>query len=348
MRVNTLVNGVPWFGKYSGYECVRNYFPDGTKVATTFSPDSKLIRALGKSVNLLYNDKLGSIRNDGIWAAYKFLLKSRSYDASHILYADGNMRIFKEFGNSRKNLAGTIHFPISFWKEKNLQYLPYLKNGLILYKEELEAFGQHTDGQKLTFIRHGVDTDFFRPGPANEVNKKKVLFVGAFLRNFDMFLKIYEVISKDISGDFEYHFIVPGKLRDKPAIIKLLSFKNVFFHEKLTDEEMLWHYQTSNLLLMPMDDSGANTAIIQAISTGLPVLTTDVGGIRSYGGGDIFPLVKNNDHLAMVELFNKYCNDEAYRNNVAAKQRAFAVEHMDWRIIANQHIKYYQTAFNLK
>ncbi|WP_128545355.1 glycosyltransferase family 4 protein [Larkinella soli] len=342
MKVNILINGVPWFGKYSGYECLGRYFQSGVDVSTTFSPDSRFHRALGKSVSILHNFKFDDIRNDGVWAAYKFLLKSKLNDTSHILYADGNLKVFNEFNKRVKSLVGTIHFPISQWKPERLKNLAHLRNGLILYREELDAFREYVHPNQLTFIRHGVDIDFFKPGPADAVNKKKILFVGSYLRNFDMFHQVYELINREISPDYEYHLIIPSKFRSEPNLVRLAAHPNVFFHEKLSDEELLWYYQTSYLLLMPMNDSGANTAIIQAISTGLPVLTTDVGGIRSYGGGDIFPLVKNNDAVSMVELFHSYCSDEGYRNRVADQERQFAVEYMDWRMIAGQHYDYYR------
>ncbi|MBE7179427.1 MAG: glycosyltransferase family 4 protein, partial [Mucilaginibacter polytrichastri] len=277
-----------------------------------------------------------------IWAAYKFLLKSKTKDASHILYADGNLNIFKEFGQTRKDLFGTIHFPISFWKKERLKNLAYFKNGIILYKEEIPVFEEYTAPNQLKFIRHGVDTDFFKPGPASEVQKNKILFVGSFLRNFDMTWQVYELINKDVSDQYEFHFIMPKHLRTHPVLHKLAEKSNVFFHEKLSDEELLWYYQTSYLLLMPMDDSGANTAIIQALAVGLPVLTTDVGGIRSYGGGEIYPVVANNDHVSMVELFNTYCSNEDYRNQIAMQQRQFALDYMEWHHIANEHLAYYQ------
>ena len=44
-----------------------------------------------------------------------------------------------------------------------------------------------------------------------------------------------------------------------------------------------------------MNESGANTAVVESLACGLPIVTTDVGGIRNYGGNDLFPIVNNND-----------------------------------------------------
>jgi glycosyltransferase involved in cell wall biosynthesis len=122
---------------------------------------------------------------------------------------------------------------------------------------------------------------------------------------------------------------------------KIAGNSNVFFHEKLSDEEMLALYQDSYLMLMPMGDSGANTAIVQALGVGLPIITTDNGGIRSYGGGDVFELVPDHDTQAMVQLFMKFYNDQGYRDEISHRQREFAVNELDWRLIAQKHLDVY-------
>jgi glycosyltransferase involved in cell wall biosynthesis len=92
-----------------------------------------------------------------------------------------------------------------------------------------------------------------------------------------------------------------------------------------------------------MIDSGANTAIVQAIATGLPIITTDIGGIRSYGGGEVFEVIEKNDFEAMTALFTKYYNDSHFRNSVSLKQRNFALKQLDWNSIAKQHFTVYKT-----
>ena len=168
--------------------------------------------------------------------------------------------------------------------------------------------------------------------------------MGHFLRDFEMFMKVYYLIlDSDFGKTLEYHFIIPVPFRKILELAPIVNLKTVFFHGGLSDAELLEFYQTSYLLLMPMIDSGANIAIVQAIATGLPIITTDIGGIRSYGGGEVFEVVKRNDCEAMTALFTKYYNNSDFRNSVALKQRNFALKQLDWNSIAKQHFTVYKT-----
>lgn len=342
MKLNILSNKIGWFGRFSGYECLTEYFPESVSLNITNSKKNFFRRAVGKVVQKYR--KWNDTNTSEIFAEFSFINKMSFKSLSHILYLENHLHILPVIKKKKKKIVATIHLPISQWSEDRLQKLNSLENAILLYEEEISEFSKYIPRKKIHIIKHGVDIDFFKPGDQTLVEKNKILFVGHYLRDFEMFRKVYfSLLENDFGKELEFHFIIPAPFRNIPALADIVNSKKVFFQGGLSDEELLSFYQTSYLMLMPMVDSGANTAIVQAISTGLPIITTDIGGIRSYGGGDVFEVIKRNDSEAMVSLFKKYYTDSDFRNSVAIKQRDFALEHLDWKIIAKEHLDVYKT-----
>jgi glycosyltransferase involved in cell wall biosynthesis len=79
------------------------------------------------------------------------------------------------------------------------------------------------------------------------------------------------------------------------------DLKNVFLHSGLSDQDFLRLYQTSDILFMPMEAATANNVILEGISCGLPVLSTDLPSIKYYVPGNEAILIKDNDPAAFAE-----------------------------------------------
>lgn len=339
MKVNILSNKISWFGKYSGYECLPDYFAKNIDATINIAKYNLYNKIVGKYYKIQNN---WNYRSEDILNEIRFCSEVLNADVSHILYLENHLHLLDKLKKPEKKLFGTVHLPISQWGSDKLQKLSTLENLILLYEEEANEFSKYIHPSKIRIIKHGVDIDFFKPGNPAAVIKSKVLFVGHFLRNFDMTLKVYLAICKDVSSEIQFHFIIPSSFRNTPVLQKLAQNPNVFFHEKLSDEELLEQYQTSYILVMPMSDSGANTAIIQALSVGLPIVTTDVGGIRSYGGGGVFPVIENNNVEGMCSLINRYLFDLEFRNKIAEAERVFSEEYLDWNLISRQHVEFYK------
>lgn len=328
----------PWFGKYIGYENMIPFFRD-INSSTTLNKDSKVNRAIGKVIKNI--NQWDNARSDEAFTGWKYKMAAHNYDVSHILYLENYLFLLSRPLKQKERIIGTIHLPISRWTKENLSRLENLKAAIILYNEEAEEFSKYLGSDRLHVTKYGIDTSFFFRDKTAVVNKKKILFVGHYLRDFDLLNETFYLIKKEIGNQFEFHFVIPSYRRNEKVLAGLSFEPNVFFYEKLTDEELLRHYQTSYVMLMPMKDSGVNTAIMQALSIGLPIITNDVGGIKTYGGNSVFPIAKS-EASSLAELFFQYHKNEDFRDETAMRQRAFAEAELDWSKIAEQHALVYQ------
>lgn len=338
MKIHFLSYHFPWFGKHIGYENMIPYLRN-FNCLTTLNKDSKINRAIGKVIKTFNHWE--NVRSDEAFTGWQFKKDAHNYDISHILYLETYLFLLKNSLRRNESIIGTIHLPMNRWTQENLSYLANLKAAIILYNEEANEFAKYIGSDKLHVLRYGIDTKFFRMDKRVAVIKNQILFVGHYLRDFDLLFDVFHLIKKEIGDDFEFHFVIPPHYRNEKVLASLAKEPNVYFFEKLTDEELLHKYQTSYVMLMPMKDSGVNTAIMQALSIGLPVITNDAGGIKSYGGNTIFPVAKSEAY-SLAELFYRYYRSTEFRDEISMMQRSFAEAELDWSKIAKEHAAVYQ------
>ena len=101
-------------------------------------------------------------------------------------------------------------------------------------------------------------------------------------------------------------------------------------------------YQEAMLLFQPLSDCTANNAVLEALACGLPVVATDVGGIRDYLGEDCACLVPPRDPRAMVDAILALRADYAARTRMcrAARKRA---EVFAWPHVVRQMLAVYKS-----
>src|SRR5690606_13298618 len=206
MKINRLGNKISWFGKYSGYECISDYFPDGTLVEVT-APDENFIH---KIIGKLYKSfKKWNVKSTEVYAELSFIKKMNNSLISHILYVENHLHTLSLNKIRKKILIGTIHLPFSVWRQEELNQLKYLENAIILYEEELDKFSKYVDRDKLHVIRHGVDISFFKPDKSKVIDKNKIVFIGHYLRNFEMFIEVYDLLQDmEIGKNLNFHLII--------------------------------------------------------------------------------------------------------------------------------------------
>lgn len=347
MKIIYLEHIVPYFGPASGYWLLPQYVRNkaGCKVELIRHKNTlwrRGLRRLGSySLGLdLYSESAGTE------TAYLLKLAMNPRAVGHIIYLEDHLKLWTIAKKGSPYRIATLHLPPSQWNEPMRKMLPYVEQAILLYEKDLDWFGEKIGRDRVHFVRYGVDTDFFRPANdrLRDDSEKRILYAGWYLRNTEM---VARVVAKLIAykPSIRFDFLVPLRWRDFPGLTQLFGHPNIRWHAGLTDEELVRLYQRCDLLLLPLSDGGGNTALVESLACGLPVVTTDVGGTYSYGAGSLYPVVKNDDDGAMLDLIMAYLEHPKWRQEMSARSRRFAEEKLSWDVIAPQYADLYKRLF---
>jgi glycosyltransferase involved in cell wall biosynthesis len=335
-----LSNKVPWFGNHTGYQQLPRYMKKlvpGTQVVA--SKNCLTEKMLGKAYSLYRG---WAERNQPDAAAEFRFLRTNGVPrpVRHILHFEEHFLFFDRWNKAPRDFVATLHIPRHQVTTGELDGIKRLSSAIILYQRDIEFFEALVGKDRVRFVRHGVDVDFFNcRGIVPQPNR--ILFAGHYLRNTAMLARVVPRLAEKHHG-LEFHLLVPEAFREREGLSSLKSRTDVVWHQNLGDDDLCRLICSSHVVLLPMNDSGANTAVVEALSCGTPIVTTDVGGIRDYGGGSLFPVVKNNDDDAMVDLVGQYLVNIPWRNEVSRACRDFAVTQLAWPLVARQHLETYE------
>jgi glycosyltransferase involved in cell wall biosynthesis len=341
MKILHLREKIPWFGKHSGYEQLTRHLRAPDQVWMVKPRPGKPARYLGSAYARLHG-RIGRGATDLGELEFRLCRRWRQPDASHILYLDYHLDLLNAWTKVPKDLIGTVHLPPSVWKPEQCKLLSRLNSAMTLYQRDIPFFERYLGKGRVQFIHHGADTEFFKPEPAKADTAPRILYSGVYLRNEPMLVRVVKQLV-EMNPELRFDLLVPEHHRKSPTLAPLREHPAVSWHGGLNDHQLRALYQSSHLMLLPMNDSGANTAVVEALASGLPIVTTDVGGIRDYGGATAFPVVANNDDEAMISLVEQYLSRPTWRDQVGKSCRAFAEKHLTWPLVAQRHLDIYRT-----
>ena len=228
-----------------------------------------------------------------------------------------------------------LHQPPSWFKMHWPKYSFFEGlRALICLSEEQKAYFEGVSATPAIRIPHGVCHDFFTPSDVPQNNAPELLFVGQWLRDFETLYAAMQSIWKN-RDDVILNCVIPGSVRSRADLMELAKDERVIWHEGIPPESLRQLYRKATLLFLPLIDCVANNAILEAMACGLPIVSTDIGGIRDYVNDECAVLCKPADVTAHVSAVLHVLDDKKFRDDAGRKSRARVEKYFDWNAIAN-------------
>jgi glycosyltransferase involved in cell wall biosynthesis len=141
--------------------------------------------------------------------------------------------------------------------------------------------------------------------------------------------------------------VVARKWTSQTRLAALASHPRVQWHDAVDDRTLLSLYQAAWLLLMPLHETSANNALVEALACGTVPLVNNVGGVGDYGGNEAYPLCDTNRLASYLALIENYLRNPGRLAQTSRACREFAVRRLDWQLIRDRSRNLYENLSKL-
>ncbi|WP_188899275.1 glycosyltransferase [Caldovatus sediminis] len=245
-------------------------------------------------------------------------------------------------GARRPRMVATFHQPPALLEGMiHRGLLGALDRAVALCRPMRALLARHLPDERIVVIPHGVDADFFTPGPgapAGASGAFRLLLVGHWLRDFDAALAALALLR---AGGLDARLTVVSHNPPRQLAGTALP-EGVTLRGNLSDAELRQAYRDADCLFLPLVDATANNAVLEAMACGRPVVSTDVGGVAEMTGPDAALLRPAGDAAALAEAVRALAADPGRAAAMGRAGRARA-EALDWPRIAERHAALYDS-----
>ena len=198
-------------------------------------------------------------------------------------------------------------------------------------KESFESYGYNN----IVYIPNTFVIDNYK-FKERDFNTIKLLWVRSFseIYNPKLAIKVLKKLKED-NIDASLCMVGPdsdGSLHKVKKFAKKLNV-NVIFTGKLTKREWVKLSENYNIFINTTNFDNAPVSVIEAMALGLPIVSTNVGGIPFLISNNKEGLLveKNNTDEMVKAIMSIYNNNEFA--NVLTKNARIKVEQFDWQIV---------------
>jgi len=240
--------------------------------------------------------------------------------------------------DSKTELLTKVAYPYIHTLEKI--YLKKSKN-LIAVSEWIKGFLPHA-----LVINNGVDTKRFVP----VVQKNKqitILFAGRLLALKGIEILIEAIRAVVCNHDVKFLIAGTGNTAKWKKQMRGISKSNYDFCGYVPYEKMHELYSKADIFVLPSFTESFPLTVLEAMSCGLPVIASDIGGIPEIikHGSDGF-LFRSGNSAELANLIVTLISNPEYRQSIGNAARQKIVAQFDSALMAKRTQKYYELVAN--
>ena len=183
----------------------------------------------------------------------------------------------------------------------------------------------HAKPEHVVVMPNGVASPFFSGRTRTFSQPIKLLYVGRFAlqKNLPRLINAMPLLTVPV----ELHLVGDGEKRPEVEVLtKDLELKNVTLHGKLGGQELVDAYHSGDVFVIPSDREGMPLALVEASAAGLPIVASDVQGLREFVGANGV-LVHNPSPETFAQTLNELLRDPSKLQHMSAASREWAEQY---------------------
>lgn len=197
-------------------------------------------------------------------------------------------------------------------------------------RDEILATDVKGIADKTSIYLNSVDVNKFKePTAKQKKDKPTVMFVGNLIKRKNVSLILDS--KKECKTDFNLVIVGDGPLlNDLKKKVENENIDGVTFTGAKSDVENI--IPTADLLILPSFSESFGLVLIEALACGVPVIGSDVGGIKEIITPDVGLLIDPKNVASLSKAIDRVLSDEELYNKFKSNSRKRAIDFSEVKI----------------
>ncbi len=223
--------------------------------------------------------------------------------------------------------------------------------------KELQQFFRDKIGipeNKLALIRNGIDTERHSPGPADSNVRKAIekfgmhTIIGCVSRlhrdkDVPNLIRAFHKLAVDQYPDVGLVIVGDGPERALvESLVESLGLSQRVLLAGVQTNVSQW-LRAFDIFALPSRREGVPLAILEALSSGLPVVATSVGGVPEVIDDTVGLLAPRENPQLFADALTTLLDDRVTRNEMARNARGRAVQDYSFSNMVDQYLAVFQS-----